>query len=80
MSFVDLQWRNHSNRFAVAIAITERARWGREELAAQLMVMVGEGGRSVALVVKKGSFSKSTIFNKAVCPVEKWRVNLRPRY
>ena len=64
----------------MAIAITERARWGREELAAQLMVMVGEGGRSVALVVKKGSFSKSTIFNKAVCPVEKWRVNLRPRY
>ena len=42
---------NHSNRFPVAIAIAERARWGREELVTQFMVIVGEGGWSVALVV-----------------------------
>ena len=45
----------------MAIAITERARWGREELAAQLMVMVGEGGRSVALV---GNSKKGLVLEK----------------
>ena len=50
MSSVDSKRRNHSNRFAVAIATTERARWGREELAAQLMVMVGEARRAVGCV------------------------------